>query len=92
MLTNLMCVIWFRASKTGLSPTVVFLPTIPKRFLCYKCSLFVRPWFHILCLFCHCVYLNSSFKVVRVYGISGVSPLYSAFRIMSEPRAQIRIL
>ena len=40
-------------------PLVVFLLTIPMWFLICSSSLFLRLWFHILHLFCHCLFLFS---------------------------------
>ena len=40
---------------------VVFLLTVPRRFLCCFSSLFVRRWFHIWSLFCHYFFLISFF-------------------------------
>ena len=57
----------FRASKTGLSPPVVFLLAVlrPRRFLCCN-SLFVRCLFYMWCLFCH--YLS---PICSSFGASG---------------------
>ena len=43
--------------KTGLSPLVIFLPTIPGQFLCFSSSLFVHLCLNMLHLFCPFLFL-----------------------------------
>ena len=49
----------FRANKTGLSPTLVFLLLVPRRLFCSSSTLFVYLCFHIWHLCVPCWFLGS---------------------------------
>ena len=44
---------------------VVFLLTVPKRFLCSSSSVFLRQWFQLWRLFCHDLFIISPFWIPR---------------------------
>ena len=66
----------FRENKIALSPAVVFLLTIPRRYLCYSSSLFVRLWFNMWRLFCpYLLLISFSFGASgRLYCVIAVLP------------------